>query len=634
MLKRLSVVLIAMIMCFGLLPAAASGANDEIKVTYNGVSVHFDTLPIIQNGRTLVPLRAITEAMGIPIEWIDETKSVFYFNNEGIGHHLYINNPKVQIGRGAGLPPEYVSIDAPPVIINNRTFVPLRFIAESFDVKVDWDAKARTVIISSGNIPDKPTSAQVDYMGKSYTIYAIPGTGEYQGWRQLKGFPLENILNVYFKYDNNTTSFATKYIGKYANDLKKSVTWTDQLGKVHVTSIGELFSIQTNIGGSAVTAMEEMYGDMYEAWYEALTINYDYYVELYLTAIGEKKSMAGVNDPFGYAQDEDLVKKLNNNKVNIDFNGKSYEVYSIPSDNDWRQLKGFYGEDYFDLFFYPNKSTEGWFYGVLYKAVPKGKYDLNKDITWIGLDYKTYKSKIDIYNTIHYTLTEFSPSILEYYTDSSKANKPLDIVSQDDIALYNAWNYIFKEQYKYFITEYLAQNGINVSIPDKQYTLDLENFLSRKVTADEMVMLLENYISPTNEEISEFLASNPDNIKFNEIIWKKMAEESTIEAKMRLKKEKPEQYSFETEYISEDKLRRDYKVSLDLVPENSYPPEGAVMRLIYRGGEDDIIYNMGRIPVPVPSEVFEAKGIRILKKDKVNYLNIKDVEAVFPVKIW
>lgn len=634
MLKRLSVVLIVMIMTFGLLPASAAGANDEIKVTYNNVRVNFDTPPVIRNDRTLVPLRAIAEAMGIPIEWIDETKSIFYFNNEGIGHHLYINNPKVEIGRGAGLPLEYVTIDAPPVIINNRTFVPLRFIAESFDVKVDWDANTRTVIIRSGNIPDKPTSAQVDYLGKSYTIYAIPGTGEYKGWRQLKGFPDENILNVYFKYDNNTTFYETKYVGKYANDLKKSVTWTDPLGRVHVTTIGELFSIQTDIGDSAVTKMEEMYGDMYEEWYTSLTIDYAGYVDIYLTAIGEKKSMAGGDNPFGYTHDEDLVKKLNNNKVNIDFNGKSYEVYSIPSDNDWRQLKGFYGEDYFDLFFYPNKNTEGWFDGVLYKAVPKDKYDLNKDITWIGLDYKTYKSKIDIYNTINYTLTEFRPSILEYYTDSSKANKPLDIVSQDDEALYNAWSYIYKEQYKYFITEYLAQNGINVSIPDIEYSLDLENFISRKVTADEMLMLLENYISPTNAEISEFLASNPNNIKFDEIIWKKMAELDAIDAKMRLKKENPEQYSFETEYISADILRRDYKITLDIVPEISYPPEGAVTRLIYRGGEDDIIYNMGRVPVPVPPEVFKANGIRIFKRDDVNYLNIKDIEAVFPVKIW
>ncbi|MGN0162701.1 MAG: stalk domain-containing protein [Candidatus Ornithomonoglobus sp.] len=113
----------------------------DITVTLNGEAVAFDQPPIIQDERTLVPLRAIFEAMGASVEWDQETQTVTASRSSDtvsltIGSNMLYKND------------EAVMLDVPAQIVNERTLVPARAVAESFGAFVDWNGETQTVVIT------------------------------------------------------------------------------------------------------------------------------------------------------------------------------------------------------------------------------------------------------------------------------------------------------------------------------------------------------------------------------------------------------------------------------------------------------------------------------------------------------
>lgn len=111
-----------------------------IKVIVNGKLIAFDQPPIIENGRTLVPLRSIFEAMGATVEWNQDTKTIVA-TRSGKKISLIVGNSTATIDG------KTLSLDVSPKMINGRTMVPVRFIGESFNAVVSWDNDNRTVNI-------------------------------------------------------------------------------------------------------------------------------------------------------------------------------------------------------------------------------------------------------------------------------------------------------------------------------------------------------------------------------------------------------------------------------------------------------------------------------------------------------
>ena len=105
----------------------------NISVLLNGVAVNFpDQKPVIKNGRTLVPFRAVLEAMGADIEW-DNINRTVRASQDGVGMVLEIGNPVALIGF------EKVEMDVPAEIINGRTMIPLRFVSEGLGYSVEFN---------------------------------------------------------------------------------------------------------------------------------------------------------------------------------------------------------------------------------------------------------------------------------------------------------------------------------------------------------------------------------------------------------------------------------------------------------------------------------------------------------------
>ncbi len=113
-----------------------------ISVLFDGKRIAFDQLPIIENGRTLVPLRAIFEKIGATVEWDGDTQTVTATKGD-ITVSLTINNTTATKNGQA------ITLDVPAKIINGRTLVPVRFVSDCFGVGVDWNGDIQSVILTS-----------------------------------------------------------------------------------------------------------------------------------------------------------------------------------------------------------------------------------------------------------------------------------------------------------------------------------------------------------------------------------------------------------------------------------------------------------------------------------------------------
>ena len=116
-------------------------SSDEITVMLNGKKVDFDVKPMLIDDRTMVPVRAIFEALGAAVEWDNDTETVISVLG-GDNVTLQINNKTMFVN---GAPKE---IDVPAMLVNDRTLVPLRAISESYGCTVDWDDATQTVTVT------------------------------------------------------------------------------------------------------------------------------------------------------------------------------------------------------------------------------------------------------------------------------------------------------------------------------------------------------------------------------------------------------------------------------------------------------------------------------------------------------
>ncbi len=184
----------------------------SIRVTLNGVQLRFNQPPIIENGRTLVPLRAIFETMGVGVEWNNDSQTVTAVEDDTtiimqIGNKVINKNG------------QNITLDVPPKIVGGRTLVPTRAVAEGFGAKVDWDENTRTVTIVTGVLEDKESKYEE---GKAYRTTKSIG---YNGIKVdvVIDKPQNNEVDVLIVY-HGTVSFDNKILeaaNKVLDEFKK-----------------------------------------------------------------------------------------------------------------------------------------------------------------------------------------------------------------------------------------------------------------------------------------------------------------------------------------------------------------------------------------------------------------------------
>lgn len=115
-------------------------ASEEIKVYVNDTAIAFDVPPIFVKNFTLVPVRAVFEALGAKIEWDNYTKTVTITRGTEV---------RVQPGNRIAMVNNIPNVmEVPAVGINGRIMVPIRFISEAIGANVDWVNETKTVFIN------------------------------------------------------------------------------------------------------------------------------------------------------------------------------------------------------------------------------------------------------------------------------------------------------------------------------------------------------------------------------------------------------------------------------------------------------------------------------------------------------
>lgn len=181
-MKKVFTIMAIVLLCFtGTVNTALASS---IAVNVNGQHINFsDAAPFIDNsGRTMVPMRAIAEALDLQVQWDGSKQSItismertnvdfqkklafsyeqlqygmphFSDNADGIDtvkQIFYVNSNKMDFSYSNGQVTDTLNgeIDTKPVIKDGRTYLPARYIAEAFGYSVGWNGAAQTVTIES-----------------------------------------------------------------------------------------------------------------------------------------------------------------------------------------------------------------------------------------------------------------------------------------------------------------------------------------------------------------------------------------------------------------------------------------------------------------------------------------------------
>ncbi len=249
-MKKVLGLILSIVMLATCFIGTVSAENTEITIIVNGNKISFDQPPVIVEGRTLVPMRAIFEAFGFNVEWNGERRLVTatsdvdeifmsidapFFSKNGVSY----------------------SLDVPAQIVNSRTLVPVRAVSEALDCHVEWDNDTRTVIID-----DSPAKAIVNYMSDNTSDLTYNDKGELVYYSHdiypelgndipVASTAIESLQNLFFNYvhDNqadkndaiNSDDLSAPYVYKRIDDVKICLA-TNTISLVRTINENALYS--------------------------------------------------------------------------------------------------------------------------------------------------------------------------------------------------------------------------------------------------------------------------------------------------------------------------------------------------------------------------------------------------------
>jgi len=230
MLKKLLSLMLIFLFAFTI-QISASAEELEVTVFVDNVQLEFDVNPIIENGRTLVPMRYIFEALGAKVEWIDESQTAIATKAE-TKIEITVNSTEM-IKNG-----EIITLDVPAKLLNDRTLVPVRAVSEGLGAKVEWDEELFRVIITSDseNFGEKEVSSSAE---------TNTAADEYP-YTELSKNDMELLKSFYSDY---RYAFEQSMICMYIDNVSKEIgSWA----QVFKSEVPELQSDIKNIWQSGL----------------------------------------------------------------------------------------------------------------------------------------------------------------------------------------------------------------------------------------------------------------------------------------------------------------------------------------------------------------------------------------------
>lgn len=125
----------------------------EECIRVRGMNMKFDVPPVIKEGRTLIPVRAIMNGLGADVQWDQETNTVT-ITRDDVTIVLNLETGDTAVNG------ESITLDVPAQVLSNRTFVPLRFIAQTLGEKVSYNEETGEVDIGE-DTEDEDTEEEI-----------------------------------------------------------------------------------------------------------------------------------------------------------------------------------------------------------------------------------------------------------------------------------------------------------------------------------------------------------------------------------------------------------------------------------------------------------------------------------------
>lgn len=148
-IKKIVMSLIASIGITAVFAIGALAEADVVTVTVDNKAVQFDQNPVIIEGRTLVPVRAVFEQAGAVVDWNQDTQTATIARGDYTVTIKYGDNALYKNS-------ERVELEVAATMLNNRILIPVRAIAEAMDFAVTWDGHHSMVLVSTTGKPYRP----------------------------------------------------------------------------------------------------------------------------------------------------------------------------------------------------------------------------------------------------------------------------------------------------------------------------------------------------------------------------------------------------------------------------------------------------------------------------------------------
>ncbi|EPR13582.1 copper amine oxidase N-terminal domain-containing protein [Ruminiclostridium papyrosolvens] len=243
-----------------------------IATTYIKVYVYEDLLtlpvqPISKSSNILVPLKNISDALGLKYSWDNKLKKATVKNNKS-NISVTVSSKKAYVN---GKPK---TLDIAPLMAKNVVMIPYKFIPQALGISVKWDSLNSRILIGKSELS---SDIHLSYNGTPVDInnlYSVNGTSKYKGYRQLKGYPYESKFLIYFKDSSKgqIVSFETVTVDK-AN-LNQIITWKYN-GKTFKNKRADIYnffsgtsrlSSLVNDGSYSLDWLSKTFGKVYYDW--------------------------------------------------------------------------------------------------------------------------------------------------------------------------------------------------------------------------------------------------------------------------------------------------------------------------------------------------------------------------------
>lgn len=266
-MRKSIVAVITLLLALALVvPAAMGSYSYGVNVFVNDTKVVFpDQRPFIdnKNNRTYVPLRFVSEALGAVVDW-DGNKQTAIVQRDG-------STIEMKAGTNIALVDgKTTTIDAPAMLVNGRTMVPLRFVSEVLGAQVEWKAPNVFIYDEKATAPVEPAQPE----GK-----AIDLTGKGDPFPQpLQKYMASGDKIVWMTYDEfNSNVYKLGTVETYGMRVTKDQVYITQkggCGSVALYEGGDIFRPRSSSGPPEAREQKWEYGytvvldstDKYGGW--------------------------------------------------------------------------------------------------------------------------------------------------------------------------------------------------------------------------------------------------------------------------------------------------------------------------------------------------------------------------------